>query len=536
MNLITKFSKILLILFFIAFHQAKAAQLSESFDSKTNFSSSEGIWNFALGKITPTIILKDWNAGSGNQTNTINFGDGSDGEFKASTWSRFATVDTGTKRIYLPTNKTYQFTHFNLDSTWTLIGTGSDPLVIYVLGNMTVAGKITCSGEDGTSSAGAGASAVIGTGGNGRCGGGNGGNGASRYTGGTNTGVSGSSPSGLISGGNAGSTNANTIGAGGGGGGAWSDLNQPGQAATGGGTPGAAPTFNNDTAWTNILGSAGGGGGSGSNSGTSEAGGGGGAGGGVIIIHVAGNMTLPVNGRIEALGGNGGSSPSTGGEGGGGGGGSIQIWVAGTLALEDAFNVKQINAESGLGGQASGGGNGGSGYAGRIWISALDFPTLSGATYSPVMRINSEGSVEYRTGVNQETLTGPIDTLSTLANFSAASVSPTVAGVTVLAAGSRDAFTNDDSGWVALSNISQLNNKRFLKFKITINNASATTPSTVDALTVEYVPGTQKEFEMQSSGCGLVGSSSGPGSGMMALLLLFMPFVTLIRLQVGSLK
>lgn len=527
-------SFLILLISFWAFHQAEAAQLSENFDSRTNFVSSTGIWNHALGKITPTIILRDWNAGSGNQTETIDFGNGSDGEFKSTTWSQFGTVDTGTKRIYLPTNKTYQFTHFTVDATWTVLGTGDQPLVIKVLGNMRIAGNLSCTGGNGSSSTGVGVAAVAGSGGSGRCGGYNGGDGAARYTAGVNTASAGLAPAGgFITGGNPGSTNAATIGAGGGGGGAWSDINQPGDVATGGGTPGAAPTSNNDTAWVHPEGSAGGGGGSGSNSGTNEAGGGGGAGGGVMKIHVAGDLTIPVGGVIEAKGGNGGSSPSTGGEGGGGGGGSIQVWVAGTLSLEDAFNVEQITATAGLGGQSSGGGNGGSGYAGRIWISAMNFPALSGATYAPVMRINNEGVVEYQTGVDQETVTGPIDTRSTLAQFSAANISPTVAGVTVLAAGSRDAFANDDSGWVSLSNISQLNNKRFLKFKININNGNATTPSTVDSLTVDYVPGTQKEFEMQSSGCGLVGGSGNLPPPWYLIFILLVPLILSVGLRVN---
>lgn len=512
---------------------AQGNQVTESFDSRTTMESSTALWNQGLGKLTPTMNLTGWDAGTGANTSAVDFGDGSHGEFNSSTWANFGSVDTTGKIIYLNTDtySTFKFTKFTLDAPWKIQPVGSNPLKIYVLGNMIVSGNISCTGRDGNASTGSGASAVAGAGGLGRCGGARGGNGADKYSSGINIGESGQSNHGSMSGGIGGRVDSGINGAGGGGGGAWSTLNQPGTNAAGGDVPGARGTGVPDKGWTNVLGSSGGGGGSGS---ALEAGGGGGAGGGVIIIHVAGNLNVSTGAVIEAKGGAGGTSPSTGGEGGGGGGGSIQVWVGGTLSLEDAFNVEQITAKSGLGGSSSAsGGDGGSGYAGRIWISALNFPALNGATYAPVMQINNEGTMQFVTATAQTAITNPMDTFSTVPSFSAGSFSPSSNDIAIEVAGSRDYFQNDNSGWVSLSNIAQLNEKRFLKFKITITNTNATTPSTVDVVSATYTPGTVRDFDMQTSGCGMIGNGQGPSGPLVivfALLVLLIPIIAISAL------
>jgi hypothetical protein len=476
-----------MLLSFLAALSAQATTLTESFDSRANFGSSTALWNQAQGKITPTIILKNWNDGSGAQTGTINMGDGSHGAFNSTTWSQFGSVDSNNKIIYLNTNlyPIFNFTSFTLDANWTIQPVGSNPLIIYVLGNMVVSGIIDCSGVAGTSSTGTSpATTTAGVGGAGRCGGGQGGNGAAIYSSGTSIGTAGTPTTGLMTGGGGGYVTAAIAGAGGGGGGAWTSQTAPVAAATEAGNPvqgdpGAVGANFQDKGWAHFTGSGGGGGGSGSNN---EAGGGGGGGGGIIVIHVAGNLNVSANAVIKARGGNGGSSPSTGGEGGGGGGGSIQVWVGGTLSLEDAFNVVQIDARAGTGSASSGGGNGGDGWPGRNWISAMNFPVLSGATYQPVLEINFEGTVEYSTTGTQVAITSGIDTSSTTASFSSAQFLPASASATVEVAGSRDNFQSDDSGYMSLSNISRLNNKRFLRYRISITNSSATTPTVVDSI------------------------------------------------------
>ena len=506
----------LMLLFSLSSLKTNAASVSESFNSRTHFASSTALWNQALGKITPTMVLRNWNTGGPNQNTDVDFGDGSHGDFNSTTWSKFGTVDTGSKIIYLNTDsfETFKFTNFTLDSTWRIIPVGSRALKIKVLGNMTVSGNILCNGDGGTSSTGTAPTAVAGTGGSARCGGFRGGNGAGSYVSGTNTGEAGlsSTASVLVTGGQPGFITASTGGAGGGGGGAWTYFGAPGANSS-------------DKGWDFPLGSGGGGGGSGS---ANEAGGGGGGGGGVIIIHVAGNMNISAGAVIEARGGNGGSSPSTGGEGGGGGGGSIQIWVGDTLSLEDGFNVPQINALAGLGGNASGGGNGGDGWRGRNWISAKNFPALAGATFAPVQEIDNEGTMEFITATAQTVITKGIDTLSTVPTFTNAAFSPASADVSVEVAGSRDSFQSDDSGWVSIGNIAQVSNKRFLRFKITINNSNAATPSVVDSVSADYNPGTVRDYDMQSSGCGLVADVSNdppPPSNYLMFLFLTLPFL-----------
>lgn len=515
-------------LFLIAMPWANAAQsatLNEDLSTRNYHASSTAVWNQGLGLITPVITVGSWNDGS-NHTSTIDIGDGSHGDFNSSTWANFSTsVDTSGKIIYLNTTSypIFKFKSFDLTAGWTISPSGTNPLVIYVQGNMTVNGTIQCSGGNGSSSVGTGGSAVAGSGGTGRCGGAAGGNGGAIYSGGvTGNGVAGSTTSVSIGGGGPGLITGAGTGSGGGGGGAWSALNIPNQAATAGtsGSVGARGTNSSNPAWSTSLGSAGGGGGSGS---TNEAGGGGGAGGGVVVIHVGGNMTVGSAGLVLANGGDGGVSPSAGGGGGAGGGGSIQVWVAGTLTLNGVGN-NQISAASGTRGSPATGGRGSSGWAGRTWVVSKTFSNPSAATIDPSSELTSEGTLLYDTSANVSATSSAIDSGSTLASFTSASfVSSAAAQVTLEFAGSNDQFVSDDTGWVNSANISQLNNKRFLKFRVTINNNNAATPVTVDSLTVNYSKGEKTEFEFKSSGCGMINSppTNFPSLFLLAILFLF---------------
>jgi hypothetical protein len=520
-----------------------ATDLNLTFGSRTYFSSGTALWNQAAQIIQPTLIVKDWNSGGGNQTSTIEVGDGSDGAFNSSTWSRFGTVDSVNKIIYFDNSahSPLQATTFTLDAGWTLIPTKDQPLKIDVLGDATVNGVIECSGADGGSVTGIPGSA--GAGGAGRCGGGSGGAGGAVRTGtgaGAWDGSSGTGPSTSISGGTGGSITNGTAGAGGGGGGAFGSATPtPALAAANGGngtaTAGALGARHLDPAFTEIAGGAGGGGGSGS---STQAGAGGGGGGGVIILHVAGNLTIGTNGFIRARGGNGGVTSSDGGEGGSGGGGSIQTWVGKGISLLSS-NVSDNAIDASGGANSSGSASrGGDGWNGRTWTASDSTGsgfTTAGAGISPAADVSMTEGFSYSTsGSSQNVITTAIDTQSTLATFNSASFTSTKdADVTLEVAGSNDAFASDDTGWMSTANVADLNNKRYVRFRLSINNSDEVNPTTVSQVTINYTPGLRTDFDFTSAGCGRIdsGSSGSSSSRVWSALLLLLPLLTVINLR-----
>ena len=154
----------LLGLSFQAFAAGVATQLTESFTSRDHLANSTALWNHATGAVTPTLLVKGWKTIilpgppatlSAPQDSPIDVGDGSLGDFDSTTWSRFAiSINSTGKIITIDTNiyPILKFKNFVLDVGWTLAPTGSNPLVIYVLGDMTVNGVINCSGRNGTPS------------------------------------------------------------------------------------------------------------------------------------------------------------------------------------------------------------------------------------------------------------------------------------------------------------------------------------------------------------------------------------------------
>lgn len=513
---------------------AQSAQdLSVNLNSRAFYSSGTALWNQVAGVIQPTIIVKDWsdlNAGGGNQTTTIDVGDGSDGEFTSSTWAQFGSVDSTNKIIHFDNSAhpILQATRFTLDDGWTLIPTAAAPLKIYVLGDANVGGIIDCNGDDGGSVTTTPGSA--GLGGSGHCGGGNGGSGGAVFSSGNN----GFSPSGLITSGTGGAITGGTAGAGGGGGGAFDDGSTPPHNSTtpdpasnggnGSATAGATGTPLADSSFVHLFGSAGGGGGSGS---STQAGAGGGGGGGVIILHVAGNLTIGINGALTARGGKGGTTSNNGGEGGAGGGGSIQTWAFGTFTLQGTNPTAYAIDASGGDVSSASTSNGGAGWPGRSWTvtnsTAGGYVYNAGLLETPASQ-SLNPSYSYATqSTSQNVITTAIDTQSTLATFhSAGFTSTNDADVTLEISGSNDAFVSDDTGWLPTSSFAELNNKRYVRFRLSINNSDEVTPTTVSQIVVNYTPGLRTDFDFKSAGCGKIGGGSGhlppPWSGFFIFL------------------
>lgn len=508
----------------------------ESFATRDQFSSGNLIWNQALGIVHPRLEIQGY--GGGASTDFIDVGDGSDGPFQRSTYTTFdPTANDTDKIVRINTNKTWNFTKFELDAGWKLIPEGTSALKINSLSTVVINGEIHCQGGDGQAPTG-GARLTPGNGGVTRCGGGAGGSGGQAYTGTliTAAGQQGFTPDSNISGGHPGTvTAAVTTGAGGGGGGAFSDeagLIDGRNGAGGNAIGGAEGTNFIDHTFINPFGGAGGGGGSGSNS---EAGAGGGGGGGAVFIHAVGDVTLGTNGFIFAHGGNGADTPGNGGAGGAGGGGSIQIFAGGNFLMQALAGV-HVDARKGTPGQslASAGtnGDGGIAHVGRTWIGVGTYDGANTASYLPTEDpAMFPGDARYEM-INESVISKSFDTLSTLPAFvSIQASSNDLAQVTVEVAGSSDDFISDNSGWLAENQIASLNNKRYLKFRLNIDNNSGTVPVTVSDITVTYSKGLLKDFEFKGAGgCGLVKRTGGANSGLY-LLFLLLPFIFYKRLR-----
>ncbi|MFN7824900.1 MAG: hypothetical protein ACK5P6_06025 [Pseudobdellovibrionaceae bacterium] len=530
---------------------AQSVSLSESFTSSSKKSSSSLIWNNGLGTLHPPMIVDDYQVSFGAfQDATVEFGDGRHGEFGLSTFENFGTVVGST--IYLDTS-TYPFlyvTRFELPAGYDLVPTGNQPLRIHSLADVIVNGRILCSGSAGASPSGAGRT-NSGTGGLGACGGGDGGAGGAPFvfgSAGSGNGQAGTTRNAFVTAGaggvyaGAGGTGFGT-GSGGGGGGAFSSLGSsaPGDNGTHS-TGGASGSNLIDDAFVNAGGGAGGGGGSG-NGGTvtptsPEAGAGGGAGGGVIEIFAVRHLEVGAAGHILAVGGNGGSSVGLGGPGGAGGGGSIRIWVGGEIRLyNNSVNPRAIDARRGTPG-AVGAVDGGSGYDGRVWLD-LGNVIVNPTNYYPVEGATLTALGQYRFLTTLlEAETKAYDLRSTLPDVTAMTVNPGSGDISVqFQAALKDDFS-DGTGWLPLTSYDQLDRKRFVKFKFSLTNSSPTNPTMIQDLQVDYVPGTQTQFDFQGSGCGTISTPPAAEDSSRAwfFLLLLIPLgvLTFLRLRLWS--
>lgn len=485
------------ILIFIA-RIAVAESVTEEFTSRTHLASATAVWNQALGTVHPTLRVTNYTAASPPPVD-MSVGDGSDGAFVESRYSEFSMngdVSGNVIRLDLSTHSELKVTEFYLAEGWVLEPVGSQPLIIRSLSTVKILGEIWCHGHDGSASSGASG----GAGGAGRCGGAAGGAGGDTGADGANGGDS-TSP---VTGGKGGNfTGGASVG--GGGGGSWNVTSLPGNGQNFSGTPGdpgEKGTSSSDPEFDTVAGGAGGGGGG---AGTAGAGGGGGGGGGAVIIHAVGDFELGSStnsniGYIYASGGNGADSAGNGGPGAGGGGGSVQVFSGGTIRI--------YNTNSGLAAsQAVGGRNpaptvGASGGIGRSWFSSIAY---SGAGFydpaeeSPVVPGNN---VKYNTS-SQQVVSTSYDLHSTLAEVLSVSTSPTSSDFLLEWAGSTDNFSSDDTGFT--TSVAALNGKRYVKFRFTITTTAATSPTTLDAVTIRYAPGTRDEFAFKAAaGCGRV--------------------------------
>lgn len=253
---------------------------------------------------------------------------------------------------------TYNYSSFIIDAGVVIQATGTQPLLIYVTGDVIINGQLSVNGAPGSD----GITYVVGgPGAFGVAGGGNGGDGSFASGAGPIPGMDGTG------------SGFGTLGDGwSGGGGAGHEAMGLSSGSSFGGYGGNP--YGTSSLEPQVYGGSGGGGGSG---GYDCGAGGGGAGGGIIGIYSCKNIVIGPTGQITARGGNGGSD-GNGNCGGGGGGSGGSVWLATTDSL---INDGLIDVSGGIGGasQVPGSpyyGTGADGASGRIRLDYLNYTGL----------------------------------------------------------------------------------------------------------------------------------------------------------------
>ncbi len=496
----------------------------EDFSTSQLFQSSAAttslILNLNSQLLHPPLQVSGYTGGG---TKTFDIGNGVHGVFDSTTYSSFSRNGDVTAQVItldLSVFPELKVTRFNLASGWTLKTTGSGPLVIRSQGDVIVAGTISCAGDKALGSA-AGVS---------YCNGGSGGTGATISVAAT-SGSLGEVPTGFFTSGGAAT---GSVGAGGGGGGGFSATGPASQAGSGVGGGSAGTTTTTDGSFSQVGGGAGGGGGA-TQGGSSGAGGGGG--GGRILIYAFSNVTI--TGSITTKGGAGGDTTTSAGAGGGGSGGSILIFVGNTLS-----GLGSLLASGGSGGTSSGGGsNGGLGANGRIWGTDKLGGSTGVTTVTPSFSgLVIEGTSQFQTGVFElESQILDLNNFRTVFSSPQKTLVNTSQGTTIVyVQGSRKGFSDETTGYRALEQIADLNQNRYLKFKVSLANNSATIPHELTDFSWTYEPKGADEFKYRAAGCGRISSPPAKGpmnfSDWILFLLVFLGWSLLKRAKRARIK
>ncbi len=460
--------------------------LSEEFATLDHFdSSSTAVWNLESHQVElPLKVDRTQSDGLSQENESVLIGSGKDGAFTADTLSQWDLLSGSVaNQVTLSGDRVYEFTSFTLPAGFTLKCAGSGALQIRVQGNVIIAGIIDMRGSTGAG----------GIGGTASCGGAAGGDGG---VGGN--GSRGSSAKNGIEGGGAGGVGSGNDGAGGG------HINdgQDSGAASGGNSY--------DTFWADdLLGGSGGGGGA-ANGGTN--GGGGGGGGGALRISTGGDLHTTSTGKILGNGG-GGEVAAGAGDGGGGAGGEIVLF-GGTRLINEGL----IDISEGTGTTANGSFGTGWFTTRTPWTLADLLPGLDadGGNLSA-----DDGRILY-TASSSQILTLPYDTGLPDPHYTSFTAEETLSGGTIeyAIAGSDDNFQSDDTGFVSSNDLSMIQGKRYVKFRILLQGSSPTASPTVKKVSLNIFEPT---FRYRAAACNAVHEGKDASQVFWLIYLLALP-------------
>ncbi len=520
---LTPLKHLISVCMFFFSYSIRAAEYTETFNDRSVIESGDLIFNQALGSLHPQLFVMNFKIGF--DPLEVLVGDGSDGVFDTTTYARFSqNGDLSGNIIRLDTNEFPELnvTRFFLAKDWILEPVGSAPLIIKSLTDVIIEGEILCNGLNGEDAV----NATIGNGGQGRCGGFRGGNGGAPFADGEN-GLSPFDPT--VTGGQGGNyPGLATPAVSGGGGGGWNTSSLATDGTNFSMNGGQAGATDPDPEFINELGSGGGGGGSGTDS---DAGAGGGGGGGMVRIFavrdfILGRSPLSVFGSIHVNGGEGGSSNVQGGAGGGGAGGSVSVFVGRNIEIFNTDGAGASQANSASGGTNVNLDSGGSGGIGRSWFSSVGYNLNGTGFYTPAEDAPiSPGNVEFTSNA-QELITRSIDLRTTQLQINNVLTTPVSADFQIQLSGSDSQFQSDQTPWT--TNLNELRGKRYIKIKAIITSSDVNAGSFLEAVTIDYTPGSKSDFDFVSSSCGRVNSNKPFNGGYLILML---PFLLILFLR-----
>jgi hypothetical protein len=468
-------------------------------------------------------------ASGGIASKELRLGFGTDGAFNDGPAQTGITVALPTITFNTDVKSTYEFTSFALGTGNTVLVTGSRPLVIRVLGAVTLNGPIIADGQPGEPNGGGGVTTQAGAGGAGGGGGGSGGRSIAL----TNSTAGGATAPASGGAGGASSATAASVQGGGGGcngahGGADDAVNGYGGATAG--SCASASTI--AAAFESVFSGGAGGGGGGSFTGaTPIIGAGGGGGGGAIHIVALDPITVNGGAGISAKGGDGGwaevnnapANTSSGAAGGGGSGGSV--WLQSIASITGGGGV---DVGGGLGGESitfTPNFFGGRGSIGVFRADAADaaYAGPAGSVAAPIY-----AQVQASAGTEYVVYSQVLDFSTRYIRFLEPQETITTTGacgsngtLEVRYEGSQDGVNFTKT--VPKANISELDDSLFVRVKVSVvPSSTAVTAPCLTALTLRYEARDLANFNLEGGlFCGRIdargrsgsGPSSGPSSG-----------------------
>lgn len=491
--------------------RASAETLTVDFTSTAQLNATEttAFWNLADGRIEAPRAV------GGVAGSELDFGDGSLGDFSDGPQQTRISVAGNTITLDTSTSGEFQFRSFSLSAGKTLQVTGTNPLVIRVLGATSILGTVDLNGTAGTDNGAAGAgnhTAGVIPGPAGRAGAGGGGNGASYSP--AQDGAAGTPASGTQArGGGAGTNVASSTAARGGGGGCLGKDTDGFDAGDGDSNVGSAGVCSVTRASVAsglesvFVGGGGGGGGGACVGGTCNAdvgGGSGGAGGGALRIVSGGPVTVGAGGIVQARGGNGGNNPADNGSfvdcgaaGGGGAGGAVWIQTPGGLSGSGTVDVRR--GDRGESATCAGYSFGGHGSRGILRVDTASGSFTLGAI-QPTGSADHTGTLSVAAAQTYSAISNAIDFGTSEIVYD--SVSETKGCTTPTALSVRYSGSSDGvnfGSWVSRSELGLLTGLRYLRFQVEISTAGGAAPC-LTGLSFTYRTGSAanlREFQIQ---------------------------------------
>ena len=155
-----------------------------------------------------------------------------------------------------------------------------------------------------------------------------------------------------------------------------------------------------------------------------------------------------------------------------------------------------------LGGTGTSGGDGSLGRI-RYCTSIGDITALTGVPDNPPPNLAPFGQTFYT--LNASTLTSAVydsgNSSPTYNSYQVTQNVPAGSSLTLEFAGSSDGFVQDDTGWKSTAQLSQLDGKRYYRFRVSLQTADRTETPVLSALSFDVTDHIQSNFNFNIGSC-----------------------------------